>query len=71
MQLFQLKEPKLLQAAIETEEQRLRLYHISHSSARTMEVVVTTEETTGTTTSDMEDNSSNNDNITPPTPHDG
>ena len=82
MQLSRLKDPKLLQAAIEAEEMHLRthchlleeMHCIAHSSARTTEVAVavTTEETTGTVTSDEEDNSSSNsDNTTQPTPHDG
>ena len=83
MQLSRLKDPKLLQAAIEAEEMRLHMHRhlleemhcIAHSSARTMEGVAaaTTEETTGTITNDKEDNSnnSNNGSITPPTPLDG
>ena len=80
MQLSQLKEPKLLQAAIETEEQHLRLYHyllkemhhITLSSTRTMEeeAEATIEETTGTIISNKEDSSNNNDS-TPPMPHNG
>ena len=82
MQLSRLKDPKLLQAAIEAEEMRLcthrhlleEMHRIAHSSARTMEeaVATTTEETTGTITSDEEDNSSNSsDNTTRQTPRDG
>ena len=84
MQLSWLKDPKLLQAAIEAEEMCLRIHchllkemHcIAHSSAKTMEAVVvvaTTEETTGTTTSNKEGNSSNNNNnsITPQMPRAG
>ena len=72
MQLSQLKDPKLLQAAIEAEEMRLRTHRhlleemhcIAHSSPRTTEEVVaaTTEETTGAATSDEEDSNSNNSN---------
>ena len=82
MQLSQLKDPKLLQVAIEAEEMRLRthchlleeMHCIACSSVRTTGAVVeaTTEETTGTITSDVEDNSnSSNDSITPPMPHNG
>ena len=82
MQLSRLKDPKLLQAAIEAEEMHLHTHHhllkemhcIALSSARTMEeaVVATTKKTTGIITSSEEDNnSSNNDNITPPMPHNG
>ena len=82
MQLSRLKDPKLLQAAIEAEEMRLRthchlleeMHHIAHSSARTTEevVAVTTGEITGTITNDEEDSSSNSsDNTTRPTPCDG
>ena len=83
MQLSRLKDPKLLQAAIEAEEMCLHMHRhlleemhcIAHSSARTTEeaVVATTGETTGTITSDKEGNNSNNssDNITPPMPHNG
>ena len=79
MQLSQLKDPKLLQAAIEAEEMHLRMHchllkemhRIAHSSARTTEMAVeeTTEETAGTITSDEEDNnSSNSDSTTLPMP---
>ena len=80
MQLSRLKDPKLLQAAIEAEEMRLRthrhlleeMHRIAHSSARTTEEAeaVTTEETTGTITSNEEDSNSNNssDNTTQPMP---
>ena len=83
MQLSRLKDPKLLQAAIEAEEMCLRthrhlleeMHRIAHSSARTTEAVVaaTTEETTGTITSDKEDNSSNSssDSTTLPMPRAG
>ena len=81
MQLSQLKDPKLLQAAIEAEETHLRIHrhlleemhHIAHSSVKTMEEVVaaTTEETIGIIISDAEDNSSNSDSTIPPMPHDG
>ena len=82
MQLSRLKDPKLLQAAIEAEEMRLRthrhlleeMHRIAQSSARTTEtaVVATTEETTGTTASDEEDNNSNSsDSTTRQTPRDG
>ena len=82
MQLSRLKDPKLLQAAIEAEEMRLRTHRhlleemhcIAHSSARTMEeaVVATTEETTGTIISDEEGSSNNSsDNTIRPTPRDG
>ena len=83
MQLSWLKDPKLLQVAIEAEEMRLHthrhlleeMHRIAHSSVRTTEevVVATTEETTGIITSDVEDNSnnSNSGSITPPMPHDG
>ena len=78
MQLSRLKDPKLLQAAIEAEEMHLcthchllkEMHCIAHSSARAMEeaVVATTKETIGTVISDEEDNNSNNDSTTPPTP---
>ena len=79
MQLSQLKDPKLLQAAIEAEEMSLHMHHhllkemhhIALSSVRTIEAVAaaTTEETTGTTISNKEDSSSNNsNNTTPPMP---
>ena len=83
MQLSRLKDPKLLQAAIEAEEMRLRthrhlleeMHRIARFSARTTEAeeAVTTEETIGTATSDEEDNSSNSssDNTTRPTPRAG
>ena len=81
MHLLQLKEPKLLQAAIETKEQHLCMYHhlieemhhITLSSAKTMEEAAeaTTEEITGTITNDEGGSNSSNDNITPPTPHVG
>ena len=82
MQLSRLKDPKLLQAAIEAEEMRLRthchlleeMHCIAHSSAKTTAVAeeATTGETIGTTTSNEEDNnSSNSDNTTRPTLHDG
>ena len=82
MQLSRLKDPKLLQAAIEAEEMRLRthrhlleeMHRIAHFSAKTTEeaVVETTEETTGTTISDEEDNNSSlSDSTTRPTPHVG
>ena len=79
MQLSRLKDPKLLQAAIEAEEMRLRthrhlleeMHRIARSSARTTgeAEAATTEETTGTTTNDEEDNNSNSsDNTTRQTP---
>ena len=83
MQLSRLKDPRLLQAAIEAEEMRLRthrhlleeMHRIAHSTARTTEEAeaATTEETTGTTTSDEEGNnsSSSSDNTTQPTPRTG
>ena len=82
MQLSRLKDPKLLQAAIEVEEMRLcthchlleEMHRIAHSSARTMEeaVVATTKETTGTIISDEEGSSNNSsDNTIRPTPRDG
>ena len=82
MQLSQLKDPKLLQAAIEAEERHLHthhhlleeMHHIAHSSVKTTEeaVVATTEERTGTTTNNAEDSNSNSSgNITSLTPHDG
>ena len=82
MQLSQLKDPKLLQAAIEAEEMCLHthchlleeMHCISHSSAKTMEEVVaaTIKETIGITTSDEEDSNNNNKgNTTPPMPHNG
>ena len=83
MQLSRLKDPKLLQAAIEAEEMRLRthrhlleeMHRITHSSAKTTEeaVAATTEETTGTTTNDVEDNNNSNssDSTIQPTPHAG
>ena len=83
MQLSRLKDPKLLQAAIEAEEMRLRthrhlleeMHRIAHSSARITaeEEVAIIVETTGTITNDEEgnSNSSSSDNITRPTPHDG
>ena len=77
MQLSRLKDPKLLQAAIEAEEMHLHTHRhlleemhcIAHSSARATEeaVVATIEETTGTITSDAEDSSSSSDNTTQPT----
>ena len=82
MQLSRLKDPKLLQVAIEAEEMHLRthrhllkeMHRIAHSSARTTEVAeeATIEETTGTVTNDEEDSSSSNsDNTTRPLPHAG
>ena len=82
MQLSRLKDPKLLQAAIEAEEMCLcthrhlleKMHCIAHSSARTTEGVAaaTTKETTGVTTNDEEDsNSSSSDNTTLPMPHAG
>ena len=82
MQLSRLKDPKLLQAAIEAEEMCLHTHRhlleemhcIAHSSAKTMveAAAATTEETTGTTISNEEDsNSSSSDNTTRPMPHAG
>ena len=82
MQLSRLKDPKLLQAAIEAEEIRLRthchlleeMHHIAHSSVKTTEVEVaaTIKETAGTITNDEEDNSNSSSNsTTPPMPCNG
>ena len=78
MQLSRLKDPKLLQVAIEAEEMRLcthrhlleEMHRIAHSSARTMgeAVAATTKETIGTTTSDKEDSNNSSDNTIQPTP---
>ena len=81
MQLFQLKEPRLLQAAIEAEETCLcthchllkKMHCIAHSLAKTTEVAATTEETTRAMINDKEDNRSNSSSNTtiPPTPRIG
>ena len=69
-QLFQLKEPKLLQAAIEAEEMHLHthchlleeMHCIALSSVRTTEAA-TIEETIGAITNDTEGNNSSNSSV--------